>query len=153
MWTNEVARWKNVLAVETDNPSSVPGTHIVEGTRTVKTVVSCHLTLTHGHTCKCMCPGTWTHKHTKNNLDFFHILSACTLIICMHGCLRATFIRKRLLASEEAVGSPGTGVTDSCEPLCGCWELNLCHLQEQPVLLKCGHLDKGTDIQRWWTQN
>lgn len=31
--------------------------------------------------------------------------------------------------------NPGAGVTDSCEPLCGCWELNFDPLQEQPVLL------------------
>ena len=30
---------------------------------------------------------------------------------------------------------PGTRVKDSCEPPCGCWELNLCPLEEQPVLL------------------
>lgn len=27
--------------------------------------------------------------------------------------------------------SPGTSVTDSCEAPCGCWELNLCSLEEQ----------------------
>jgi len=30
--------------------------------------------------------------------------------------------------------SPGTGVTDSCERQCGCWERNLGPLQVQPVL-------------------
>ena len=30
---------------------------------------------------------------------------------------------------------PGTGVTDSCEMPCGCWELNLSLLEEQPMLL------------------
>ena len=35
----------------------------------------------------------------------------------------------------EGVGSPGIGVTDSCELSCGCWELNLGPLEEQPVLL------------------
>jgi hypothetical protein len=29
---------------------------------------------------------------------------------------------------------PGIRVTDSCELPCGCWELNLCPLKEQPVL-------------------
>jgi hypothetical protein len=33
------------------------------------------------------------------------------------------------------VGSPGTEVTDSCEPPCGYWELNLGPLEEQPVFL------------------
>lgn len=36
---------------------------------------------------------------------------------------------------HEAVRYPGTGVTDSYELACGCWELNLCPLVEQPVLL------------------
>jgi len=31
--------------------------------------------------------------------------------------------------------SPGTGVTDSCELTCGCWELKPGPLEEQPVLL------------------
>ena len=35
----------------------------------------------------------------------------------------------------EVVGSPGTGVMDGCKPPCGCWELNLDPLEEQPVLL------------------
>jgi hypothetical protein len=30
---------------------------------------------------------------------------------------------------------PETGVADSCEPLCGCWESNLGSLEEQSVLL------------------
>jgi hypothetical protein len=33
------------------------------------------------------------------------------------------------------LGSPGTGVTDSCELLCGCWLLNLSPLEKQSVLL------------------
>jgi hypothetical protein len=35
----------------------------------------------------------------------------------------------------EGARSPGTEVTDSCELPCGCWELNLGPLEEQPVLL------------------
>jgi hypothetical protein len=27
--------------------------------------------------------------------------------------------------TEEKVRCPGTGVTDGCEPPCGCWESNL----------------------------
>ena len=34
----------------------------------------------------------------------------------------------------EGVRFPGTGVTDSCELSCGCWELNLGPLGKQPVL-------------------
>jgi hypothetical protein len=40
----------------------------------------------------------------------------------------------------EGVRSPGTGVTDNCELSCGCWDLNLGPLEEQPVLLELSHL-------------
>lgn len=33
---------------------------------------------------------------------------------------------------ESVIRSPRTGVTDSCELLCGCWELNPGPLEEQP---------------------
>lgn len=35
--------------------------------------------------------------------------------------------------SEESIGSPGIRAIESCEPLCGCWELNLDSLVEEPV--------------------
>ena len=35
----------------------------------------------------------------------------------------------------EGIRSLGTGVSDSCELPCGCWELNLGPLKEQLVLL------------------
>jgi hypothetical protein len=37
--------------------------------------------------------------------------------------------------TEEGVRTPGTGITDSCEPLCGDLELTLSSLEEHPVLL------------------
>jgi hypothetical protein len=40
-----------------------------------------------------------------------------------------------LTACLSVFGSPGTGVTDSCELPCGSWELNQGGLKEQPVLL------------------
>jgi len=40
-----------------------------------------------------------------------------------------------LVEDREELGSPGTGVTDSCELPCECWELNPSPLEEQPVLL------------------
>lgn len=36
---------------------------------------------------------------------------------------------------EKSMGSPKTGVRDSFEPPCGCQELNLGPVREQPVLL------------------
>ena len=35
---------------------------------------------------------------------------------------------------SKSTGSSGTRVTDSCEPPCGCWELNPDSLEEQAVL-------------------
>ena len=35
---------------------------------------------------------------------------------------------------KKALGIPGTGVTDSCETVCGCWESNPGPLQEQVIL-------------------
>jgi len=37
--------------------------------------------------------------------------------------------------SGEGVRASGTGVIDSCELPCGCWDLNLGLLEEQPALL------------------
>ncbi|XP_028627188.1 E3 ubiquitin-protein ligase NEDD4 isoform X2 [Grammomys surdaster] len=36
--------------------------------------------------------------------------------------------------TEEGGGSPGSDVTDTCEPPCGCWELNPNSLEEEHVL-------------------
>lgn len=42
--------------------------------------------------------------------------------------------------SEETLEYPGTGVTHSYEPPCGCWESNPGPLQEQQVLLTAEQL-------------
>ena len=39
------------------------------------------------------------------------------------------------MSAEEKVGCSETGVTDDSELPCGCWELNLGLLEEQPVRL------------------
>ena len=52
------------------------------------------------------------------NDSFIFIL--CSLVFCLYVCL------------HEGAKSPGTGVTDSYELSCGCWELNLGPLKEQP---------------------
>ena len=56
-------------------------------------------------------------------------------------CLSAVYMCER-----EGVRSPGTGVIDSCDLLCGCWELNSGPLEELPMLLttepslqRCGY--------------
>lgn len=40
---------------------------------------------------------------------------------------------------EVGIGFSGAGVTDSCEPPRGCWELNCSPLQEQKVVLFTSH--------------
>lgn len=41
----------------------------------------------------------------------------------------------QLRRSKEGLAFSGTRVVSVCEPLCGCWDLTLSHLQEQQVLL------------------
>ena len=52
----------------------------------------------------------------------FYFYFICALLSCLYACL---------CGSSR---SPGTGVIDSCEVPCGCWELNPDPLEEQPVL-------------------
>jgi hypothetical protein len=59
----------------------------------------------------------WSLKNDK----FIFIL--CALVFCLHAYLC------------ESAGSFGTGVIDSCELPCGCWEVNPGPLEEQPMLL------------------
>jgi hypothetical protein len=67
-----------------------------------------------------------------------HFLSL--VLFDVYGYFVCTYVGTRrapLLYSETrgTIRTPGTGVTDSCELLCRCWESNLGPLEEQPVLL------------------
>ena len=57
-------------------------------------------------------------------LKRFYLFYVYDCFVCMFIC-----------TSEETIRSHGTTVIDSCEPPCGCWELNSWPLEEQPVLL------------------
>jgi hypothetical protein len=61
------------------------------------------------------------------------------LLPCLSVCLCAQRGQKRekkeKKKTNEDVKSPGTGVIDNYELSCGCWELNLSPLEEQPALL------------------
>lgn len=46
-------------------------------------------------------------------------------VFCLHVCLCIICVSGSLWVTEKDIKSPGTGVRDDCEPLCGCWELNL----------------------------
>lgn len=48
----------------------------------------------------------------------------------------------------EGVSSPGVPVTDSCELPCGCWELNMDSLEEQPVLLTIEPSLQAEDVSK-----
>ena len=48
------------------------------------------------------------YSHIISRTFFFKDLFVCTLVFLLHVCLC------------EGARSPGTGVTDSCELLCGC---------------------------------
>lgn len=41
-------------------------------------------------------------------------------VFCLHVCLYTTYKPDALQRVEKAVRAPGTGVTDSCEPLWVC---------------------------------
>lgn len=45
-----------------------------------------------------------------------------------------------LQSSEEGVGSSGPGVTDGCEPSCGCGELNLGSCKSKKCYKPLSHL-------------
>lgn len=46
-----------------------------------------------------------------------------------------TMFMQCLQRPEKSMGSSRAGVLDGCEPGCGCWEVNLVLLKEQPLLL------------------
>lgn len=59
-------------------------------------------------------------------LFYLYVCSGCMYICALRVCLVPAEVR-------EDAGSPGTGVTDECESLCGCWEPYLGPLQEQAL--------------------
>ena len=50
-------------------------------------------------------------------------------------CVSVHYMQADPRRPEERVRSQGTRVTGGCELPCGCWELNLGPLEEQPVFL------------------
>ena len=70
---------------------------------------------------------TYNYNDIQNNFLIYLLMWT----FCLSVCLCTTCVTQR---SKEGIGSPGTGVTDKCEHLCGCWELNPDPLQEQVFL-------------------
>jgi hypothetical protein len=54
--------------------------------------------------------------------------------VCVPVCMYVHHVCTVPEETRRGVSSPGTGVTGSCELLCGCWGLNLGRLEEQTVL-------------------
>lgn len=56
------------------------------------------------------------------------------VVFCLHVCMCTTLVCY-LKRPEEGIRFTATGVTDICELLCVCWELNPDSLENQAVLL------------------
>jgi hypothetical protein len=63
------------------------------------------------------------------NIDLFYVYECFT---CIYVC--APYV-PGVQEDQKIFQIPESRVTDACESLCGCWELNPGPLQEQPVLL------------------
>ena len=55
---------------------------------------------------------------------------------CQHVCMYTVYAWYPQ-RPEEDIGSPGTGVTDGCEPPCGSWKLNLGPLDSTAIACNC----------------
>ena len=62
-----------------------------------------------------------------SNHCFYHICKIYFYFMCIGVLLHVSAWEGQIFGTR--------GVTDTCELLCGCWELNSCPLEEQPVLL------------------
>ena len=78
----------------------------------------------HAHACSCI----W-YQGSSFRLSPIYIYF--TYMDVLPACMSA----HPVCLSIKDTRHPGTGVKDGCEPLCGCWELNLGPLGEQPVAL------------------
>jgi hypothetical protein len=88
----------------------------------------------------CLCLPSAGIKSTGHYCPAKHSSLFCFVVLC--GCLVFNLFLSYthwcfacMCVCVRDVGSPGTGVTDSGELLCGCWELNPAPLEEWTVLL------------------
>ena len=72
-----------------------------------------------------------TYIILKNEIILQILFNAYGCFICMYVGASCVCPRR----PEEGIRSPWTGVTDGCQLPRGCWELNLCLLEEQLVSL------------------
>ena len=76
-------------------------------------------------------PPLWILKIFLHLFNLFYVYECFAYMYVCVPCVYMIPPRR----PEKDIKYPGTGVTDNCEPPCGCWELNLGPLQEQQVLL------------------
>lgn len=70
---------------------------------------------------------------------FMHVINIYSVLRCIYFmrecfCLCEGMCTACVPGTPKSQKVPGTGVTDGCEPLFGCWELVLGPLQEEQVL-------------------
>jgi hypothetical protein len=61
-----------------------------------------------------------------------HFFTLCVCLFCLH----VSALSRCLHQPGKGTGTPSTGVPDSCELPCGCWELNPGSLEQRPVLFR-----------------
>ena len=75
-------------------------------------------------------PNCWS----TSNFPGFYKKKIYLFSFHLQRCFACTMCTQCLRRSEEAVSSPRTGATESCELPCGCWELDSRPPKEQSVL-------------------
>ncbi|ERE77129.1 putative protein RIC1 like protein [Cricetulus griseus] len=82
--------------------------------------------------------GTCVAVNNKYRLMAFGCASGSVQVYTIDNTTGAMLLSHKLeLTAKQypVIRFPGTGITNSCELYCGCWELNPGPLEEQPVLL------------------
>jgi hypothetical protein len=64
------------------------------------------------------------HLGVQEDRENFNLKKICLRMFCLHVCLYTGCTHQVSVETREAVGFPGTEVTDHYELGCGCWELN-----------------------------
>ena len=74
------------------------------------------------------------YRRNRKLTEFLKLI-LCIWMLCLYYVLPMNVCMHVGLLPVEVIGSPGTGVTDSCEPPFRCGELTPGPVLEQPVLL------------------
>jgi hypothetical protein len=122
----ELTQKIKVLPTKPHDLRWIPSTHIVGRKNWFPKVVLWPPPPACWHTC--MYANKWVSWNSFRFIYLVYMSVSCMYIYTPHVCLAPR-------QSEEYNRFSGTGVTDSCELPCGCWEWNLAPLKEWPMLL------------------